>query len=391
MSSPLLEPAERLAPAPRGLAPKRSRHRRIAVAAGLLAVALGAAAMLLFRAKPPAAAPVGSVLTVSVVPVEHVRLADALLVNGSLSPWEDLSIGSEAAGLAITRIEVEEGDWVRAGQPLAKLDDALLQAQLRQADAQIARSEAMLRIGDSDVRRAEELLKTSAISIQAAEQRQATAQAARADLALAQAQRAALVAQIDRTEIRAPADGYISKRTARLGRVVNTGDELFREVRDGILELDAEVPDRLLARCRAGQTVRIKGADDGELTGRVRAVAPLVDTTSRNGIVHVRFPRSDRLRPGMFVTAELILGELETLAVPENAVLVKDGRPLVFLLAAGSHAALRPVETGPRIDGKVAIRTGLSEGEQVVTAGAGFLRDGDLVRVAELPQGPGGS
>jgi len=365
----------------------RKTRRWLMAGAVIFVIAGGAGAFVVMR---PAAAPTVTatepavpVLTVSTMPVDIVKMADTLLVNGSLSPWEDLILGSEVSGLAILQMRVEEGDWVKAGQPLAKLDDSLLQAQLKETDAQIAKSQAMLKIDQSDVKRAQELLKTSAISVQTAELRQATAQSAEADLAYAEAQHGTVLAQLAQTEIRAPADGFISKRTARIGRVVTAGEELFREVRDGVLELDAEVPDRLLSRVQPGQEVKVTRDDGSVIVGRVRAIAPLVDTSSRNGIVHVRFAANPWLKAGMFVSGELILGDADTLAVPESAVMVKDGHAQVFQLGPDSKVVLRSVETGQRSEGKVAIRKGLSAGQQVVTVGAGFLRDGDLVRVVD--------
>ena len=358
-------------------------RRRLLSGAILLVVLAGAAiAWRVLTAAPDAKPAALPVLTVSTWPTGRVRMNETLRVNGSLTPWEDLTIGSEASGLAITKVLVDEGDWVTARQLLAKLDDALLQAQLKETEAQIAHSRATLKINDADVRRADELLKTSAISIQAAEQRRATAEAARADLALAEAQRAALQAQLDQTEIRAPADGLVSQRTARLGKVVTPGDPLFHEVRDGILELDAEIPDRLIGRCRPGQSVRIQLADGSAATGTIRLIAPLVDKSSRNGIAHVRFPPNAALRAGMFVSGELVLDQTEALAVPESAVLVKDGHALVYVVQPDGTAARRAVETGQRSDGKVAILSGLAEGDPVVVSGAGFLRDGDAVRIA---------
>jgi RND family efflux transporter MFP subunit len=352
----------------------------------LLALGVGAY-VLLSGSTPEVAKPAEPVLTVTAVPVQRIAMADTLLVNGSLTPWEDLTIGSEASGLIITKVFVDEGDWVKTGQILAKLNDSLLQAQLRQTEAQIAHSQAMLKLGETDARRAQELLKTNAISVQGAEQREATFQAARADLSLAEAQRSALMAQLAQTEIRAPTDGLISQRTARLGKVVSPVDPLFREVRDGILELDAEIPDRLLARVQPGQKVKLRRGDGGEVIGTVRAVAPLVDTSSRNGIAHVRFPLDPSLKAGMFVSGELVLAQGDTLAVPEAAVLVRDGRPYVFVLVDGERVTAHAVETGQRANGMVSIRGGLGADDRVVTAGAGFLHDGDVVKVAEAERG----
>ena len=365
--------------------PRLGRRAKLVLGIGIPLVA--AAAYGLSRSGGPAAdaKPALPALTVAAVKVERAPMADTLLVNGSLTPWEDLTIGAEVSGLAITRVLVDEGDWVKSGQLLAKLDDSLLQAQLHQTEAQIARSQATLKMNVDDVRRAHELLKTSAISLQAAEQREAAADTARADLALAQAQRAALLAQLAQTEIRAPTNGLVSARTARLGTVVSSSDPLFREVRDGILELDAEIPDRLLGRVRPGQVVRIKRGDGGVIEGKVRLVAPLVDKVSRNGIAHVRFPLDAALRSGMFVSGELVLDQADVLEVPETAVLVKDGRPVVFGIDGDGKAVLRQIETGPRLDGKVAVRSGVALGDRVITSGAGFLHDGDRVTVANTP------
>ena len=379
----------------------------------LAGTAIGTAS--LFDGSHEAAKPDHAALTVTVGPVETRRMAETLLVNGTLVPWEDLAIGTEASGLAITRILVDEGDHVTAGQLLAKLDDAVLIAQLKeneaqieharatigQEDAAIIEAEANVKMTARDLARAQELIKTSSITVQTTEAREATARTAearlnsarmgravaQADLTVAESARTEIMARFAQTEIRAPADGIISKRTARLGNItIGAGnDVLFRMVRDGILELDANVPDRLLARCLAGQRVRLAatGADGQPIYGTVRAIAPLVDPTTRMGIAHIRFPIEASLRAGMFVSGELMFDEHETVAVPESSVLVKDGKPVVFTLIDGNLVAEKPVETGLRIDGRVAILKGLEPGDKIVRAGAGFLKDGDKVRVSE--------
>jgi multidrug efflux pump subunit AcrA (membrane-fusion protein) len=367
---------------------------------------------------PVVPAKVPAALTVTAAPVGMHHMADTLLVTGTLVPWEDLSIGTEASGLTVTKVLVEEGDHVTAGQLLAKLDDSLIVAQLQQnqaqidrakasigqQDAAIAQAEATERNADSDVKRARELIKSANISVQTTEQREAAAstavaqvqsarmgrQVAQADVALAESQRAEMQARLAQTEIRAPTDGIIAKRMIRVGRVVNGADEMFRIVRDSILELDAEVPDRLLARVQPGQQARLSvlGTDGTPIIGTIRAVAPVVDPTTRNGIAHIRFPVDPRLKPGMFVSGDLMLAQADQLAVPESAVLSKDGGALVFTVSSDDHVAQRKVETGLRSDGLVAIKSGLGPDDRIVLSGAGFLTDGDLVRVvdAEKPQ-----
>lgn len=412
-------PAVSSAPTPKRVAPVAARPRRPwrFIVGGAVVLGAAVAGYMVVAAQPPAkpAEPAAAVpaLTVTLVPVARHPIADTLMVTGTLVPWEDLAIGTEASGLTVTQVLVEEGDKVVAGQLLAKLDDALIQAQLRQKQAQIDRAKAVIGqqeagIGDAeatqrsagnDLQRARELIKSSNISVQTTEAREAAAatatarvqtarmgkQIAESDVAVAEAELSELKARLGQTEIRAPTDGVVAKRLVRVGRVVNTGDQLFEIVRDGILELDAEIPDRLLAQVKPGQQARLSvpGADGVSIIGTVRSVAPVVDATTRNGIAHIRAPDDARLKGGMFVGGELKLGETEQLAVPESAVLTKDGAALVFVVDGQNHAAQRKIETGLRGDGLVAIKSGLTLDDRVVDRGAGFLTDGDLVRVAE--------
>jgi len=397
---------------------RRLRRRHVLIGLGVgLVIAIAIAAVALRPGENKAVGdPARSALTVTAAPVASRNMAETLLVVGSLVPWEDLTIGTEAAGLTITQMLVDEGDHVKAGQLMAKLDDSVILAQLKaneaqvqharstmgQQDAAIAEAEANARSAQNDMKRGQELLRTNNISVQTAEAREAAAgtatarvQSARmgravaeADLAIAESQHAELAARLAQTEIRAPTDGIVSKRTVRIGRVmVGAGsDELFHIVRDDILELDAEVPDRLLARVRPGQKVKLAPVSPGAepIYGTVRAVAPLVDPATRNGIAHIRFPIDPNLKAGMFVSGSLIFDEADSLAVPENAVVFKDGAATVFVVeGTGDKVVQRKIETGLRNDGFVAVKNGLTAQDRVVTSGAGFLADGDKVTVAE--------
>ncbi|MGB8843367.1 MAG: efflux RND transporter periplasmic adaptor subunit [Aliidongia sp.] len=352
-------------------------------------------------------------LTVTVAPADRHPMANTLLVTGSLVPWEDLAIGTEAAGLTVTRVLVDEGDKVAAGQMLAKLDDSVILAELKQKQAQIDRAKAVIGQQDAaiidaeaaahnagnDAVRAHELIKSGNISVQTTEAREATATTARArvqsarmgrqadmaDVELAEGIEAELQARLAQTEIRAPAAGIITKRLIRVGAVVNSSTDLFRIERDGILELDAQVSDRLLARVRPGQPVRlsVSSADGTPIIATVRAIAPVVDASSRNGVAHIRLPADTQLSAGMFVSGQLVLAETEQLTLPEGAVLPKDGGAVVFVLSDDGRVAERRIEAGLRSEGLIAIREGLGPEDRVVQTGAGFLTDGDQVRVVE--------
>ncbi|AGY56649.1 efflux RND transporter periplasmic adaptor subunit [Gloeobacter kilaueensis] len=384
-------------------------------AAGAGLVALVALAWALSRpgaktAPVASSAPAGQSITVQ--PVRRAIFPRTLLVTGSIAAWDELPIGAETTGLRIERIAAQEGEHVRRGQLLAQLNDRPLQAQIRQVKADIARNRALIaqqqasyqearaqeREAMNNRNRFEALVQEGAISSLEAEARRTTADTSQArtsaalqaiavatsDLARAQAHLEELQAMLAQTRVVAPADGFISKRQAKLGSVVSplAASALFMLVRDGRLELQAEVPEVHLTAIRTGQPVQVRTDAEPQKTyqARVREIAPAVDAQSRDAQVRIDLPASPRLHPGMFVRGLLQLGTAEALAVPEAAVLYKDARPFVFVVE-GHKAVRREVITGERRDGQVEIRSGLVAGQPVVLSGAGYLKDGDPVRV----------
>jgi len=378
--------------------------RRWAMGLGALAlIAAVAVTVSQFIGHTPAVVKATPVQTITVGTIVQAPLGRALVVNGSLAAWDELPVGTEAGGLAIVQVAVEEGDKVTKGQLLAKLDDSVLKAQHAQAQAAVAQAEASIRKAEamsgsanSDVRRAKELSKNGFISGQTAEQRETTFSAAQADvnvarqnLVTAQAVAQEREAQLAQTEIRAPTDGTVSKRMAKLGNVVSVGEQLFRMIRDNRVELQAEVPEMDLPRLKAGQiaTVVVNDGDPQRFEGKIRLIGATVDSATRIGMVYVALPEDPALKPGMFVHGEIQTGQANVLQVPEQAIVYKDFKPGVFIVDTDNHARLRMVEIGTRVNGQVEIVSGVSAGERVALAGAGYLKDNDLVRV-EAPLAP---
>jgi len=324
-----------------------------------------------------------------------------LLITGSLAAWDELPIGSETGGLAITEVNVEQGDRVAKGQLLARLDDSVLRAELAQADAAIGQAEAGLRKSEamattaaSDVRRAHALIANGYISGQVAEQREtslATAQAdvnvARQALATARALRDERAAQLKQTEIRAPTDGVIARRTATLGNVVSVGQELYRLIRDGRVELRADVPEMDFARLALGQpaVITLEGDQARRFVGTVRLIAATVDPQTRIGTVYIALPDDPALKPGMFVQGLVSVGSSRALLAPEKALVFKDAKPAIFVIEADDHIRLHQVETGARQGDRVEIVSGVAEGDRIALAGSGYLKNGDLVRIEDAP------
>ena len=390
-------------PADPRLAVARSRRRgRRSLLAAVVAAALGlgGAAFLSIRgpavfgrAPAPPAATVAApgaepppALTVSVAAAAERPMARVVVGDGSVVAWQELVVGAEAGGLRVVEVAVEEGDRVRRGQLLARLEESVLKAQRDAAEASVQEAEAALRVARQDLVRSEELSRGQIAARQTLEQREAAARQAEARLAAARARRDEAAARLAQTRIVAPTDGTVSRRTALLGAVVPAGQEMVRLIRDDRLELDARVPELDLAAVAPGQRVRVVHGERA-VEARVRAVAPTVAAETRLGVVHVALPPDSGLRPGMFARAEIQTEAATALTVPQEAVVFREGRAAVFVLSGDDRAVLRPVAPGRRREGVVEVLEGLAAGERVVVAGAGFLSDGDRVRLAGA--GPG--
>lgn len=330
------------------------------------------------HAKPGPAA-----MAVTAAEVTRKPLARLIAVTGTIVAWEQLPIGAEASGLAIQQVLVEEGDIVKKGQVLVRLNDDVLQAQLKRQDAAIAEARAALKEAQANLNRTTELRRSGWTSAQTADARRAAVETAAARLASAEAAKAEIEAKLAQTIIRSPADGYVSKKTALIGQVVSTGQELVRIVRDSRLELDAEVPEADIPLIKAGQTAQVAADNIAPVTAKVRSVAPAVDAKTRLGIAHIALPAGRGFKPGMFARAEITIEDAVALVIPQRSIIWRDGKSGAFVIDAEGKVDFRPVEAGSRSGGDLEIRAGLKEGERIAVKGAGFLESGDRVRVAD--------
>lgn len=335
---------------------------------------------------PPAVArPVPS-LTVSVAAAISRAVTATVIGDGSVVAWQELVIGAEVGGLRIVEAPIEEGNSVSAGQVLARLDDSLILAQIAQVDAAINEAVAAVEIARADQLRSEDLVRSQSASRQLVEQRQSATRQAEARLISTRARREEAVARLAQTRILAPTDGVISRVSVRIGAVTALGQEMFRIIRDGRLELDARVPEMELADVQPGQPAVVRHGGRS-IPAEVRILAPVISAETRLGIVHVALPPDSGLRPGMFARAEITGPTRQVVMVPASAVVFRDGAPQAFVLPPGgatgeTRVAMRRLTAGARLDGMVEVTAGLTAGERVVTAGAGFLVDGDLVQIA---------
>lgn len=320
-------------------------------------------------------------LTVTAAPATTQLLPRTIQAPGTVAAWQEVPVGAEAGGLTAIRVLADEGSYVRQGQVLVKMNDALIRAQLRQQDAQLASAQAGLAQAQADYQRAANLSGQGYLSQASLDQRLAAQRTWTANVASAQAGRQETMTRLAQTEVRAPVSGLITRRSVVLGQIVAPGTELFRLVRQGQLELNAQVPETELQALRPGLPARVTISEVGEMVGTIRVVTPQVDPQTRIGIARIALPTRPGLRTGMFGTAAISVTAAPTIVVPQAAVVFRDNVSGVFVLDQGNRARFRRIATGERLDRQVAVLSGLNERERVVVNGAGFLGEGDLVTV----------
>lgn len=329
-------------------------------------------------------------LTVATTTPQKAKLAVTLAANGNITAWQEASVGAEVAGLRISDVRVNVGDSVKQGDVLATFDGAAVRADVAQARANVAQAEASAAEAEGNAQRARRLQGTGALSTVEAQQLLTGEKTAQARVLAAQAALQAQEVRLSQTSLRAPDDGIISARGATVGAVVGAGTELFRLIRKGRLEWRAEVTSAELGRIQPGTPARITAASGAQLEGRVRTIGPTVDAQNRNALVYVDVkpipgPAAGSARAGMFARGEFDLGGVDAVTIPQSAVVVREGFSYVFRVGADNRVALTKIQTGRLAGDRLEVVSGLPADAFIVANGAGFLNDGDLVRVNNAP------
>lgn len=345
-------------------------------------------------------------ITVSMVTPRMMR--DTVIATGLISPVEMVQVAPLIEGQPIERLLVDVGDQVTEGQVLAVLSKTTLELQksqyaasLASAKATIAQAEAQLleakSLADEAQRVAErtsKLRQQGSASQAAADSANAGAvsatarvtvasqslEAARAQVTLVEAQLANVDLQLRRTEVKAPVSGEVTARNAVVGAIASAaGDPMFSIIRDGALELKADVSEVDVMRLAVGQKAVLSlVGSPAKLTGTIRLIEPTINANTRLGRARIAVDDSSMVRSGMFVDAEVLVAERETLAVPVTAVGSSVDGAAVMKVVDGV-VTKTAVTLGIRDKGWVEITSGLAEGDQVVTKAGAFVRDGDRI------------
>ncbi len=308
--------------------------------------------------------------------------------TGTVQAWQEAVIGSEVSGLRLSELHANVGDTVKKGQLLARFADEMALLELDQQRAAAEEARARLVQAEAKAERSQKLKDAGMTSTLDNIQNQTAVQIAQAQLLAAEARVKAQKLRLAYTQVRAPDDGIISSRSATVGSVMQSGNEMFRYLRRNQLEWRAEIPEGPLLKIRIGQKVSLRTSQGAAIPGKVSRISPVVDAQSRNGIVYVELTGTKDLKAGMFAQGDLELGRSNAMTVAQSAVVVRDGFSYLFNVGEDSRVAQIKVTTGRRQDGRIEILQGLTEAMQIVTVGAGFLRDGDLVRVAKPAASP---
>jgi RND family efflux transporter MFP subunit len=323
-------------------------------------------------------------LTVDSVVARSEQWPETIQAFGNIVPWEEMIVSAQVEGQPLVELLANVGDRVRKGQVLARFDSRMLRAEVSRLRAEVEQARAEVAQANAERERALELADSGGVSEQEVTQRVTAAQVAAARLSASRAQLSARELDLQRAEVSAPDDGTVSARNALPGIVGTPGLELFRIIRRDRLEWRGELTAAQLLRAAPGQQVLLSLPGGATAVARIRHLAPSMNMQTRLAVVYADIERGESARAGTYVNGRIVLGQVPALIVPASAIVVRDGESFAFILTSnGEEQRVRQqlIQAGRRMGRDVEILSGLSEGDRVVAQGAGFLDDGDRVRV----------
>ena len=338
--------------------------------------------------KPEAEAANGTKKEVALPPVkvttgtiEHQKMPRYLTLTGSLSADRQSDIAANVSG-RVTNTYVERGMPVKQGQVIAVVDSRAAGFQVAAAVAQSQAAQTQVNLAKQDCERADTLFAQGAIAKSEFERlkTQCTAQLYQANAAQANADLANKSASD--TIIRAPFDGIIGERFVNVGEYVQPPTRVASVFAVNPIRVSLSVPEPAVALVKEGQTLNLQVSSwpDREFPATVRFVSPALRANTRDLIVEASAPNADgALRPNMFATAKLAVGEEEQPTVPKEAIKT-EGTVRRLFLARNGQAFEVVVQTGVEKDGRVAVLEPLAAGDKVILSPPPGLRDGASIQ-----------
>jgi HlyD family secretion protein len=310
----------------------------------------------------------GDSRAVRVALVESRSLEGGLTASGNLVSREEAAVNSDISGYRVAKVNFEQGAWVKAGQPLAELDDTLLRSQIEEAAAQAEQA-------DFQAKNVQGLDNQGVLSAEQIQTRRITARMQDAALRDLKTRESHMI-------IRAPVSGFILERNVRPGDIASaaTATPMFRMVRDGLVELNAEVNEADFGNIHSGDPVKVTLPNSAVVAGKVRLIDPLVDSTTKLGHVRIQLPVRPDLRPGGFARATFEGASVAQRTVPELSIRYDADGASVMVIGPDNRVTEVPVKTGRRSGGYVELLEGPSAGSRVLLGAASFVLPGDLVK-----------
>ena len=330
--------------------------------------------------KPAEIAEVKPALTVTTTPARSAEVTRSVLASGAIYAWQEVIIAPEVGGYRVAALNVDVGSKVQRGQVLVQLSADLLNAEVASRRAALRSAEARATNAAAALRRGQTMATTGALSQANVDSLTADQVATQAQVETARADLATSELRLRYTQVTAPDDGVVTSRTVSVGQVAQAGAEMLRLLRQGRVEWRAEVPEAQLGLIKTGQSVSISSADGTLFAGKVRTVAPTVQTGNRTALIYADIT-SGTARPGMFARGTIDTGRSQAVLVPLESLVVQDGYNYVYVLSKQDVVERRRVETGVVRGKEVEVVSGIKADEPVVVSGAGFLKDGDKVRI----------
>ncbi len=330
------------------------------------------------------------VAEVTVTRVERGEINPTLAVSGTIAalPNQDVKVSSLVPG-RIVRMMVAEGDRVRDGQPLAKIDDRPFRDQIQQAEAAVEQAKANLENARLNKERNENLLERGIAARKDVEDARTQFSVSQAALRQTEAALALARLQLARTEVRSPLAGLVVKRLVSVGEQVDgtAAQPIFEVANTAEVELFGNVPALYLSRIKVGQTLPIttEAFPGKSFRGRIIAISPAVDPSTNVGLVRIRMPNgSGLLRLGQFLSAQLPLeSHKNALVVPSPAIYRDAANQARVYRVEGNTAAAVPVKTGVESSGRTELLSGVEAGDTVILEGGYGL--GDHVKIKIKP------
>lgn len=317
---------------------------------------------------------------VEVARVSEGRGAAVISLPGTVISRQDAQISAEVSGALVWVAEV--GDHIAKGEPLAIIDDHLLQLQLRNDWAEIERLKADIEYNQRQLTRLERLAQQNNTSQSGLDEVQSRLQMLLQEQRIAEVDRDRTVYDLGRARVRAPFSGVVVSREADIGEYTRPGDPLLRLVDTESLEISVNAPLRAARFNQPHSRVPVQGGGE-QITAEIRAIVPVGDSVSR--MMELRLS----LEPGHWYIGEAVTVELADslvatgISVPRDALVLRDNEVFVYTLSADQTAIKVPVITGPGHGSEVAVKGELEPGTLVVVRGAERLRDGQPVKISQ--------